>query len=311
MIAAKTEILDGSAAGIASAAAFLRAGNIVSFPTETVYGLGADATNDAAVAAIFETKSRPRFNPLIVHVRDLAAAQELASFNDVALQLADRFWPGPLSLVLPLLPEHGLSSLVTAGLETVAVRLPADKSAKALLTAFGGPVAAPSANPSGRISPTTAEHVIKALDGKIAAVLDGGSCTVGLESTIVAAGPPTLLLRPGGTPEEDISRLVPLQVHEGDAITSPGQLASHYAPNAPLRMNVCVKQGNEVHLGFGSIEGDLTLSASGDLREAAMNLFGHLHRLDGDGRQIAVAPIPEIGLGLAINDRLRRAAAPR
>ena len=301
--------------GLRRAASLLRDGQLVAFPTETVYGLGGDATNDTAVARIFEAKGRPRFNPLIVHVASIEAAQALVEWSDMADRVARAFWPGPLTLVLPLRPGSGLSPLVTAELPTLAVRLPAHPVGTALLEAFGGPVAAPSANPSGRISPTTAAHVLKGLQGRIGAVLDGGASTVGLESTILGlAGDPTLL-RPGGLPQEALEAALgaPLARRaDTGPLTAPGQMASHYAPGAPVRLNARGAEGGEVLLGFGAMECDLNLSGSGDLVEAAANLFGHLHALDAqDPEGIAVAPIPERGLGRAINDRLRRAAARR
>ncbi len=312
----QTQLLPKDQAGIDRAAALLAAGDLVAFPTETVYGLGADARNDHAVARVFEAKGRPSFNPLIVHVADLAAARDLARFNDVAERLAGAFWPGPLTLVLPLQPGGGLSPLVTAGLDTVALRMPAHPVAQDLLAAFGGPIAAPSANPSGRISPTRPDHVLEGLDGRIAAVVDGGACDVGVESTIVSAVGAPQLLRPGGLPVEALEACIgaPLPIDgNADAPSSPGQLASHYAPNAAVRLNARHAAEGEVHLGFGPEAGDATLnlSPSGDLVEAAANLFHHLRQLDETGRPIAVSPIPETGLGRAINDRLRRAAAPR
>lgn len=301
-------------AGIAKASALLAAGQLVSFPTETVYGLGADARNGTAVAGVYAAKGRPDFNPLIVHLAQTEMAYGLVEWSDSAEVLATAFWPGPLTLVLPLKDGHGLSSLVTAGLDTVALRIPAHGLAQRLLATFSGPVAAPSANPSGRISPTTADHVIAGLSGKIAAVLDDGPCSVGLESTIVGLsdGHPTLL-RSGGLPQEAIEAALgqPLALIKGDGITAPGQLSSHYAPVAQVRLNAAQAQGDELFLGFGNMACDLNLSASGDLNEAAANLFNHLHQLDAQTRPIAVAPIPNHGLGQAINDRLRRAAAPR
>jgi L-threonylcarbamoyladenylate synthase len=301
-------------AGIAKAAALLTAGKLVSFPTETVYGLGADARNGAAVAGVFAAKGRPSFNPLIVHLATTDLAHNFAEWSDAAEILAAAFWPGPLTLVLPLKAGHGLSSLVTAGLDTVALRVPEHGTAQRLLSVFGGPVAAPSANPSGRISPTTADHVLAGLSGKIAAVLDDGPCTVGLESTIVGFnGPVPTLLRAGGLPQEAIEAALgqPLAQVSGSGITAPGQLNSHYAPAGAVRLNATQSQGNELFLGFGTMICDLNLSVSGDLTEAAANLFDHLHQLDAKARPIAVATIPEHGLGQAINDRLRRAAAPR
>ena len=299
---------------LARAAELLRGGGLVAFPTETVYGLGADARQGAAVAAVYAAKGRPEFNPLIVHVPDLAAAERIAVFDADARALAGAFWPGPLTLVLPLAAGHGLSSLVTAGLSTVAVRVPAHPVAQGLLAAFGGPVAAPSANRSGRISPTRAAHVLAGLAGRIAAVVDGGPCGVGVESTILGLGPEGVrLLRPGGLPAEAVEAALgrPLLPPEDGTISAPGQLLSHYAPAAAVRLNAAAPQAGEVYLGFHDRGGDLNLSPSGDLAEAAANLFDHLHRLDATGRPIAVAPVPDRGLGRAINDRLRRAAAPR
>ena len=309
-----TEILHPTAAGLDRAAALLKAGRLVAFPTETVYGLGADATNGQAVAAIYAAKGRPSFNPLIVHLPDTASAQHYVRWNDAADVLAGAFWPGPLTLVLPLKEGHGLSSLVTAGLDTVALRVPAMAAAQALLARFGGPVAAPSANPSGRISATTAEHVLAGLEGRIDAVLDDGPCPVGLESTIVGlAGDHPSLLRAGGLPLEAIEAALGqrLRIDNGAEVIAPGQLASHYAPGAAVRLNATEARGDEVLLGFGDVAGTLNLSPSGDLMEAAANLFDHLHQLDAMDRPIAVAPIPQKGLGRAINDRLQRAAAPR
>lgn len=308
-----TERLGRDPDSLNRASDLLAQGRLVAFPTETVYGLGADARNGEAVAAIYEAKGRPSFNPLIVHVASAEAARRYANWPEVAERLAAEFWPGPLTLVLPLRADSGLSPLVTAGLDSVAIRVPAGELAQELLTAFDGPVAAPSANPSGKISPTTAQHVIAGLDGKIAAVMDGGACTVGLESTIIGlTGAPTLL-RDGGLPREAIEAVLgaSLAAH-GGGIAAPGQMASHYAPSAALRLNAQAWQSGEVRLGFGPMECELNLSASGDLMEAAANLFGHLHLLDAmEGDKIAVAPVPETGLGRAINDRLRRAAAPR
>lgn len=312
----ETEMLSPDPAGIARAAALLRGGDLVAFPTETVYGLGGDARSDLAVARIFEAKARPRFNPLIVHLPSIEAARQIAHFDPEAERLAATFWPGPLTLVLPLRADAGLSDLVTAGLPTVAIRLPEHPLAQALLRAFAGPLAAPSANPSGRVSPTRAAHVAEGLAGRISAILDGGPCAVGVESTILALDPPTLL-RPGGIPAEALSACLGTALASGsDAAkpSAPGQLASHYAPGATLRLNATAAQPGEVWLGFGPPPADLNLSPVGDLVEAAANLFHALreadHRAGPDGR-IAVAPIPDHGLGRAINDRLRRAAAPR
>jgi L-threonylcarbamoyladenylate synthase len=312
-----TRILSPTPDGIAAAVSLLNAGELVAFPTETVYGLGGDARSDLAVARIFAAKGRPRFNPLIVHVPDLAAAEVLAVFSPQARALAQAFWPGPLTLVLPLRDGSGLSPLVTADLPSVAIRVPAHPLARALLAALGGPLAAPSANPSGRVSPTRAAHVVDGLAGRIAAVLDGGDCAVGVESTIVALEPVPVLLRPGGLPVEALEAALGLRLASGgDAAkpSAPGQLASHYAPAAGVRLNAVSAVAGEVMVGFGAVAGDLTLSASGDLVEAAARLFHTLReadRLAGPSGRIAFAPVPETGLGRAINDRLRRAAAPR
>lgn len=297
------------------AAALLRDGALVAFPTETVYGLGADATSSEAVARIFEAKARPSFNPLIVHVPDLVAAQKIAVFDDLARQLAAAFWPGPLSVVLPLRPEAGISDLVSAGLDTIAIRVPAHPQAQELLRAAKTPVAAPSANPSGQISPTSAQHVIDGLRGRIEAVIDGGTCAVGLESTILSTRPLTLL-RAGGVTVEDIEALglsVAMRAQNAQLV-APGQLASHYAPNATMRLNAINVGENEVLLGFGDVPADVNLSEAGSLREAATRLFAAMRAADalaGDLKTIAVSPVPMQGLGRAINDRLTRAAAPK
>ena len=309
-----TRYLSANADGIARAGDLLRRGLLVAFPTETVYGLGGDARNGEAVAAIYETKGRPSFNPLIVHVASTEIAQRFAEWNDQAEQLAQAFWPGPLTMVLPLRAGHGISSLVTAGLDTLAVRVPVHPTAGALLAAFDGPVAAPSANPSGQISPTTAAHVRAGLDGRIAAIVDDGPCGVGLESTIIGLTGPSALLRPGGVALEQIENILAVELHHhqhGDLLTAPGQLQSHYAPDASVRLNAQSRQGDEVLLGFGPGACDLNLSDSASLPEAATNLFAALHKLNQTGRPIAVSPIPNHGLGVAINDRLLRAAAPR
>jgi len=313
-----TETLSPDAQGVARAAELLAQGGLVAFPTETVYGLGADARNDAAVARIFEAKGRPRFNPLIVHLPDLEAAREIADFPPEAERLASTFWPGPLTLVVPLRAGAGISPLASAGLETVAIRVPEHPLARDLLRAFGGPVVAPSANPSGKISPTEAGHVLEGLGGKIAAVLDGGRCPVGVESTIVGFDGAPTLLRPGGLPAEAIEACLgaPLAAHHGMTVNAPGQLTSHYAPGAKVRLDVTAPAEGELWLGFGEncAGATLNLSENGDLVEAAANLFHHLRALDamaGKGQGIAVAPVPDHGLGRAINDRLRRAAAPR
>ncbi len=314
-----TERLEGEA-GLVRAVELLRAGGLVAIPTETVYGLAADARNGEAVAGIFEAKGRPRFNPLICHLASLEAAGRVGVIEGAALRLAEAFWPGPLTLVVPLRPEAGLSPLVTAGLDSVALRVPALPLAHRLLEAFDGPLAAPSANPSGRISPSTAAHVAEGLSGRIAAVLDGGPAEVGVESTIVdCSGEVPRLLRPGGLPAEALEAALgaPLgrEAPVNDtAPSAPGQLSSHYAPGKPVRLNVTVPAENALFLAFGPgfPEATANLSPAGDLREAAANLFSMLHALDAlPGAEIAVAPIPQHGLGLAINDRLTRAAAPR
>ncbi len=313
----KTRRLSDAPADIARAAGILRAGGLVAFPTETVYGLGANAQDARAVAGIFEAKGRPAHNPLIVHVADIGMAREVAVFDARAEALAGAFWPGPLTLVLPLRPDAGIAEAVTAGQTSVALRMPAHPVARALLTASGLPLAAPSANLSGQVSPTTAMHVIDGLAGRIDAVIDGGACTVGVESTIVGLLDGARLLRPGGLPAEAIEACLGTALDRPGADparpVSPGQLASHYAPRAELRLNAVTLRPGEVLLGFGPVgAAALNLSPSADLAEAAANLFACLRALDDDGaKTIAVSPIPETGLGLAINDRLRRAAAPR
>ncbi|KRA95145.1 translation factor Sua5 [Devosia sp. Root685] len=303
---------------IAQAAASLRAGKLVAFPTETVYGLGADATNADAVLSIYETKGRPRFNPLIAHVADLAMAETLAVFSPLARALAERFWPGPLSIVVPLRPGHGLADVATAGLDTVALRMPDHKIALALLRAVGRPLSAPSANPSGKLSPTTAEQVRRGLGGRVP-VLDGGACKAGVESTIVAVdGESIIQLRAGALAREEIEAAFGRKViraAKGAKISAPGMLLSHYAPNAAMRLDT-VPQPGEAFLAFGpagDFDGEVrNLSPAGELHEAARNLFSMLHELDATGAKvIAVAPVPHEGLGEAINDRLQRAAAPR
>lgn len=310
-----TERLPYTSAGIAAAVEILSQAGRVAFPTETVYGLGADARNDTAVAGIYAAKGRPAFNPLIVHVPDVATARRYVVFDDVAEQLAQAFWPGALTLVLPLRADAGVSKLVTAGLETLAVRVPDHPLAQDLLRAFDGPVAAPSANPSGRVSPTSADHVLGGLSGRIEAVIDGGACAVGLESAIVSCVGVPAMLRAGGVPLEALERCLarPLaQPVDPATPQSPGQLASHYAPQGAVRLNVRIPSSDETLLGFGAVDAPVNLSPAGDLIEAAANLFACLHQLDAMGaRHIAVSPIPETGLGRAINDRLRRAAAPR
>ena len=300
-------------AAIAHAAAVLRRGGLVGFPTETVYGLGADATSGKAVAGIFAAKGRPRFNPLIVHLGSLAEAERQAQFPPMARRLAEKFWPGALTLVLPRRADSTLSELVSAGLDTVALRLPAHPVAKALLREAGLPIAAPSANVSGRVSATTALHVQEGLGEAVDVILDGGPAALGLESTVIGfSGDKPVLLRPGAIAREDIEAIVGRLGAAGDAIRSPGQMESHYAPLAALRLNARHAEPGEALLGFGpSPDAVLNLSPRGDLREAAANLFAMLRSLDQNARRIAVMPVPETGLGEAINDRLRRAAAPR
>ncbi|PID36507.1 MAG: threonylcarbamoyl-AMP synthase [Rhodobacterales bacterium] len=309
-----TKRLQPDAEGIARAAEILRAGGLVSFPTETVYGLGADATDDRAVARIYAAKGRPDFNPLIVHMPELAMVEAVAELPEAARRLAEAFWPGPLTLVLPRREGALLSPLVSAGLPTIAIRVPDHPLAQKLLRSAARPIAAPSANPSGRISPTRAQHVLDGLSGRIDAVLDGGACGVGLESSIVGFANRPELLRPGGLPVEALEAALgePLGASQTPGeITAPGQLASHYAPRARMRLGATQAREGERLLGFGAMECDLNLSPAGDLLEAAANLFGYLHKLDQSDAPIAVAKIPEHGLGRAINDRLRRAAAPR
>lgn len=307
---------------VAEAARILRRGGLVAFPTETVYGLGADARDDRAVARVFEAKGRPRFNPLIVHVADAARAGEIVAFDDRARALAAQFWPGPLSLVLPRRAAAGISALAASGLDTLAVRAPAHPVALALLEAVGAPVAAPSANPAGGVSPTCAAHVADGLGKRVDAVLDGGPCAVGLESTVVdlSAGRPALL-RPGGVPAEALAEILgPLDAPadgKGVPPRSPGRLESHYAPGLPVRIDAETVRPGEALLSFGAhrltgFAAERNLSPAGDLREAAANLFAHLRALDRpDHAGIAAMPVPETGLGAAIMDRLRRASAPR
>jgi L-threonylcarbamoyladenylate synthase len=303
---------------IARAARIIREGGLVSFPTETVYGLGADATNGIAVARIFEAKGRPRFNPLIVHVPAIESARMFAHFDARSEALAAKFWPGPLTMVLPRRADAmpPLSDLVTAGLNSVALRVPAHPIAQALLRQARVPIAAPSANVSGRVSPTMPDHVLEDLGDKVAMILDGGPAHAGLESTIVGLADEPVMLRAGAVPREAIEKLLGTGLGAGpeSAIQSPGQLESHYAPRAALRMNATEAKEGEILLGFGpEAQGaTLNLSESGNLREAAANLFAYLRALDARGpARIAVMPVPETGLGEAINDRLRRAAAPR
>lgn len=316
-----TRRLSAGPQAVAEAAAVLRAGGLVALPTETVYGLGADATSDAAVAGIYAAKDRPSFNPLIAHVPDLEAGQREGVFDADALTLARAFWPGPLTIVTPVAPGGRVSLLARAGLDSVALRAPAHPVAQAILRAARLPIAAPSANRSGRVSPTDAEHVAGDLNGRIDLIVDAGPCPVGVESTIVAClGGEPRILRPGGVAREDIARALgrPLAAAEPDSpAIAPGMLASHYAPRAKVRLNAQDVQPNEAALDFaGRLDqpcaARLDLSPTGDLREAAANLFAYLRRLDMPGiAGVAVAPLPMQGLGEAINDRLRRAAAPR
>jgi L-threonylcarbamoyladenylate synthase len=312
------------APAIEAAAACLAAGGLVAFPTETVYGLGADARNGEAIARLYAAKGRPSFNPLIAHVADAEAARDLARFDAAAEALAAAFWPGPLTLVLPKRPDSGVSDLALAGLDSVAVRVPAHPVARALLTAFKGPVVAPSANRSGHVSPTSAAHVLTDLRGRIDMLLDAGPCPVGVESTIVACLDAPTLLRPGGLPREAIERvlgraLAVAAFAEGAPqkleIIAPGMLSSHYAPKARLRLNAEAAGPDEALLAFGPAPAagvTLNLSPRGDLIEAAANLFSHLRALDASGaKRIAVMKVPHEGLGEAINDRLARAAAPK
>ncbi|HEX4800993.1 MAG TPA: L-threonylcarbamoyladenylate synthase [Sphingomicrobium sp.] len=302
----ETRVLPFTDQSIAEAGELIVAGEPVAIATETVYGLAADATNAEAVARIYEAKGRPSFNPLIVHVLDLAAAERIGEFNDEALELARKHWPGPLTLVVQLRKRSGIASIVTAGLPTIGIRVPAHPAMQALLKRCGRPLAAPSANESGSISPTRAEHVLKSLGGRIPLVIDAGQTERGLESTIVAAtGGPLRLLRPG-----------PIQVDaeqsQRASIEAPGQLASHYAPSKPLRLDVRQAETGEYLIGFADVAGDASLSRSGDLVEAAARLFDLLHEAEASLKpRIAVAPVPDEGLGVAINDRLRRAAAER
>ena len=305
-------VLPADDAAITAAMELLRSGQIVAIPTETVYGLAADASNADAVAKIYAAKGRPDFNPLIVHVADQSAAQNLAEFSPMAHQLAQAFWPGPLTLVLPLRADADIAGAVTAGLPTIALRCPAHPVMQALLKKTGLNIAAPSANKSGGISPTRAEHVLAGLGGAVPMILDGGPCSAGLESTIVAVREHGWqILRPGPVTAADIERVLgtsPLAA-SGDNVEAPGQLASHYAPSKAVRLNAIQPEPGEWHIGFGAMEGNDNLSASGDLAQAAANLFDALHRADASAAlSISVAPIPHEGIGVAINDRLQRAS---
>lgn len=310
MTAPNPRILPYGEAAIADAAAIIAGGGCVATPTETVYGLAADATNADAVAGIYAAKGRPSFNPLIVHVADRRAAEAIAMFDRDARALADAFWPGPLTLVLPLRPDAPIAGLVTAGLSTVAIRVPQHRAMQALLAATGKPLAAPSANASGSISPTRAAHVAASLADRVPLIIDDGATSGGIESTIVAVGAQPRLLRPGPISAAEIEREIGRWLAgAGEAVEAPGQLASHYAPRKPLRLNATEAREGEWLIGFGAVAGDDTLSATGDLTEAAARLFDALHRADASDRTaIAVAPVPEDGIGLAINDRLNRAA---
>ena len=324
-----TTILPAGRPAVEACARTLADGGLVAFPTETVYGLGADATNAFAIARLYQAKGRPAFNPLISHVGDLAAARAVGRFDDTALVLAETFWPGPLTLVLPRAAGCAVAELATAGLETIAVRIPSHPIALAILNAFGRPVVAPSANLSGHVSPTTAAHVHGDLDGHIDLIVDGGPVEVGVESTIVGCFDEPMLLRPGGLPREAIERVLGRALAQPPADTmsdspqplAPGMLASHYAPRTRVRLDATSIEAGEALLAFGvpvpvpdadSAVAVMNLSPRGDLNEAAANLFGYLRALDATrATAIAVMPIPEEGLGEAINDRLRRAAVGR
>lgn len=309
----ETAICRYGKAAIEKAAELILAGQPVAVPTETVYGLAADARDSAAVAAIYAAKGRPSFNPLIVHVDSLAMAQRLADFNAVAERLARRFWPGPLTMTLPVRADSGLSPLVTAGLPTVAIRLPAHRAMRDLIAASGAPLAAPSANRSGSISPTAAAHVLASLGGRIPLVVDDGETERGLESTIVAPEADRLrLLRPGPIAPAALEEAagLPVVAADGGTIEAPGQMTSHYAPSKPVRLNAAAPEADEYMIGFGATPGDDSLSERGDLDEAAARLFAALYRADAAPQpRIAIAPVPTDGIGLAINDRLKRAAA--
>lgn len=311
----QTKIFNTSDPDLLKASQIIKSGGTLAFPTETVYGLGADATNKLAVAKIFQAKGRPSFNPLIIHCFSIEQIQSFALWSSQAQTVAEKFWPGPLTMVLPLLPESKISPLALAGLQTVAVRMPAHSVAQSILKLSNTPIAAPSANPSGAVSATKAEHVISRLTGKIEGIISGNSSKVGLESTIISFSPQPSILRFGAIDETDISKILGLDFKEkakDPKISAPGQLSSHYAPKGSIRLNSKVFRKNEVSIGFGKIVCDLNLSREENLIEAAANLFDYLHRLDDMGAEkIAISPIPEEGIGIAINDRLRRAAAPR
>lgn len=300
-------------ATIGEAVARLREGGLVAVPTETVYGLAADSTDPAAVAQIYRTKGRPDFNPLIVHVPDLDAAMKLGQFGDLASRLAGKFWPGPLTLVVPKGDNCPVAAAVTAGLDTIALRCPAHQVMRELLQESGLYLAAPSANRSGGISPTTADHVARSLGAGAPLILDGGPCEKGIESTIVAVlGENYRILRPGPVTQAQLEQIAgkPPAVVVTGKIEAPGQLASHYAPSKPLRLNAQTADNDEYHIGFGPVAGDRSLSPHSDLAEAASLLFAALHEADASGKaRIAVAPVPEDDIGVALNDRLQRAAA--
>ena len=316
-----TQILPAGEAAMVTAARYLTEGGLVAFPTETVYGLGADAANAAAIARLYQAKGRPAFNPLIAHVRDLGAAKRIARFDARAALLADSFWPGPLTLVLAKTADCPVADLATAGLDTVAVRVPTHPVAREILRAFGAPVVAPSANLSGHVSPTTAAHVQSDLKGRIDLIVDGGAVNLGVESTIIGCFDEPRLLRPGGVPRGEIERVLGHRLlqptNDAGQPLAPGMLASHYAPRTRVRLNAEKIEAGEALLAFGpgamtgvdAATAMMNLSAQGDVNEAAANLFGYLRALDAKGaRAIAVMPIPQHGLGEAINDRLRRAA---
>src|SRR6201990_1089389 len=323
----KTPILPAGAAAVAAAARCLAEGGLVAFPTETVYGLGADATDPAAIARLYQAKGRPSFNPLIAHVRDLGAGMRIGRFDRTAITLAEAFWPGPLTLVLPKTVGCTVADLATAGLDTIAIRVPAHPLARDILRAFGGPVVAPSANLSGHVSPTTAAHVQSDLSGRIDLIVDGGPVEVGVESTIVGCFEEPMLLRPGGLPRGEIERVLGQKLAQPPADTmsdspqplAPGMIASHYAPRTRVRLDATSIEAGEALLAFGvpvpgadSAVAVMNLSPRGDLNEAAANLFGYLRALDAKAAAtIAGMPIPHHGLGEAINDRLRRAAVGR
>ena len=316
MALTETQVISAHEDGaIDQAVELLIAGKLVAVPTETVYGLAADALNIVAVQHIFEAKGRPANNPLICHVSDIDMAKRYVDVTETAYTLMQHFWPGPLTFVLPQRSDAGIPDIVSAGLDTLAVRCPAHKTVRDLIKKLDHPIAAPSANPSGKLSPTSASDVAEGLSGKIALILDDGATNVGIESTILGLKKNKItLLRPGTITADEISEYCGLEVFDRDdeAITAPGQLKSHYAPNAPVRLNAAEPHDDEVLIGFGSVKGDFSLSPTGDLKEAARTLFATLRAADEMGRKsIAVAPIPSSGIGIAINDRLIRAAAPR